>query len=1701
MNTGGVNNANQNKTIDVILRPGTYKNDTLKWPNMNPVLVKVDPTKPLVEELYLRLSENLQKDGSGYRNLENSKFMLEQKSRFIRNSNVLNLSSTCEDLNIVNNTNIFVQLGQSEVSIKEEYEKYIKNNNNVNINQNFQNISPSNNNVIMNTNNQNQFNFNMNMNNMNNMNNINNAQKQVSASVHGTAIGVKEGELILNNLVVGKPLIPQLYEKLELKKRSGDVGAQKAMTATSAVFVASQGELAENLYMQVPSEMGPNFTINFAEPSQDNHGKTIKEYYEAYQKLRKQWFETRKNTLRNIVNSKLKNVKNALIYDFNNKSNSAQSMEVLQFKQKDDTLREQILSKCVGYTDEQGIFHSFINLVSIDGIDGYVTVKLAFQNDGSPAFTKDEKLLYVVSPFQESQFVINQLHDKGFYYDQRLQPRYFTIENDTGSQQKISSDHMYDQFGNKLLPFRNGVNTMERDLEVDIKVNGANKFQYSKNGSGIQQLINDLGIKYTGGANVNPQQLCLQLNRRLVALSYELEQKMENAKDGNGKIKLENRNEIQKLQADIKFIKKNLDYYFEPTLADKQRLQKEADKSGANDKLKLIAKNFGKYNGMGYDGLNGYLPGYFDDKGKYHEGVFRFYIPKLRKFIKITESEMLDFEQQPLPNVADANEYDIAKNGQPPVLQSLNQSWLNTVNIQLKSNKMLTCLLKKIGDEIFDSSNKNNPSYLRSRTKNQNYPINDLKATNGKPHNQIKNDYQILLQDNDFLTTLAYADYIKACYDVRPLSSDNPRPIFPMFLRDAIDQTSFNLKNKNINNQKAAYMSADPEYRPFGLNTQNILASDYENYLAKLFLFENDASISNYNEIDNLLPNASCFYNVLGGCSESVSWARDADGNFTYSKQNDVLNGSSIKDKNSSFSQLDAANMFVIDNGDRGVKRYEYLPDKSANIIKYQTPASNICTFKGMNNNTYSQTFSNFTLPPFLIDEGDCLFEISSFKLRVQLGTYATVVYDKKKDAWTVYDGNNGHPYGWSFNDVMNLTLQRGCGIEGVQYQKITGGEEIKKTKEKWEKSLPIHKMYLPENVFDNIIRNELLPAVICEANIEASTITTGKEEKVVSNLVLDSNKRIRDYLPYYSDVFGECTIGELFNLTDSNRGIIVQAFWDYSSNNGNNIVLKEKLLRQEIEKLISAGVVNKNKRTDIIKKIRERQTKELKEFCSSVRGTNFDDATVSNNIPGAPAVTQMLGIMNQVAPSCFGTNARWSNVLCPDNNSLAQNLGFFPYSGNNYNSYDWYNMLLSKTLWINGMVLNKKEITKGKQTARDVMKLPFLTGNIQGEFLHGKPTLKLNKDFIVRDFKQLLKNSGVVGNNDTIDLKEDWESEEIEGNKTYDDLFGRKTFQCLPDPNLKIKPPLQQQQQEQNESEGEPSEEGEGSEESNEEEQEQEHGQGGLSLNPVGEGGEAEAEAEAEGFINNNYNQGYGSQNNSVNNNNNIIGSSQNASTHLNNSNNINASRGADSVQANNTVNADQRIPFSSNASRIINNNSLQPMSRNTTNNMSNNNFTNSFSPSSSSSRSSLGTVSSASASFIPTSTTRSSSSNVSNSTKGSVNDLVNKSNNTSNNSSSKNNNGNNTNNNNNQQNNVEKPSYAVNIAGAGLGIVTAGAGTLSLVGVLKLGGVTGYVLLGAGVVAIIVSGATGAYKSSEYNKKLTNLKSVNNNGKGMQK
>lgn len=62
-----------------------------------------------------------------------------------------------------------------------------------------------------------------------------------------------------------------------------------------------------------------------------------------------------------------------------------------------------------------------------------------------------------------------------------------------------------------------------------------------------------------------------------------------------------------------------------------------------DNKGEILFKNFGIYDLVGFNGIDGYIPGYFEENGEYQEGYFKIYTSPFRQFIKIYEREWQKF--------------------------------------------------------------------------------------------------------------------------------------------------------------------------------------------------------------------------------------------------------------------------------------------------------------------------------------------------------------------------------------------------------------------------------------------------------------------------------------------------------------------------------------------------------------------------------------------------------------------------------------------------------------------------------------------------------------------------------------------------------------------------------------------------------------------------------------------------------------------------------------------------------------------------------------------------------------------------------------------------------------------------------------------------------------------------------------------------
>ncbi len=250
----------------------------------------------------------------------------------------------------------------------------------------------------------------------------------------------------------------------------------------------------------------------------------------------------------------------------------------------------------------------------------------------------------------------------------------------------------------------------------------------------------------------NNRNLYLNLNRQLRELSSKI------TKNSFQTTNIESTRKITEQIEEISNIL-HRQYYRKPPITG----QLPGDLQTNDPKYRNINKsNQFWHDHIEFDGINGYIPGYFEDGGQYIEGKFRFYIPMIGDFIEFTESELNDFSEKQQKLVGNAN---------------CNWScFFNASNVFLQENHLLTMCFLKISDELFEKD----------------APIQQ-NSTKIQPHCTIKNKYKHLLNQNPTPAILAFADYIRAVY------RGNFDFVEAMFLRTTLGQhnTQFAMSEAN----------------------------------------------------------------------------------------------------------------------------------------------------------------------------------------------------------------------------------------------------------------------------------------------------------------------------------------------------------------------------------------------------------------------------------------------------------------------------------------------------------------------------------------------------------------------------------------------------------------------------------------------------------------------------------------------------------------------------------------------------------------------------------------------------------------------------------------------------------------------------------------------------------------------------------------
>ena len=121
----------------------------------------------------------------------------------------------------------------------------------------------------------------------------------------------------------------------------------------------------------------------------------------------------------------------------------------------------------------------------------------------------------------------------------------------------------------------------------------------------------------------------------------------------------------------------------------------------------------------------------------------------MTKYITISESEMLEFERDFQPRST--------------WLPQIEEAWFEATIDSVRQNKIAACVLKKIGDEIFEDISIEQSGETAKQYEHWQNSRGNRQGGSRQTHHHIKNvqEYEGIMQDTEFLMTLAFADFIK----------------------------------------------------------------------------------------------------------------------------------------------------------------------------------------------------------------------------------------------------------------------------------------------------------------------------------------------------------------------------------------------------------------------------------------------------------------------------------------------------------------------------------------------------------------------------------------------------------------------------------------------------------------------------------------------------------------------------------------------------------------------------------------------------------------------------------------------------------------------------------------------------------------------------------------------------------------------------
>ena len=198
------------------------------------------------------------------------------------------------------------------------------------------------------------------------------------------------------------------------------------------------------------------------------------------------------------------------------------------------------------------------------------------------------------------------------------------------------------------------------------------KDELSEKDWAVDKVIDVLGLKIDD-RKASKKDLYIALNRRLRRMSEEFEADFLSFVGNEENFKTENLEANKELLLGMKckminifFVRNMIRSWFAGAdnqvefsaklarLVEWQRMSKSNIDfllESVDNKGEIIYKNFGIYDPVGFNGIDGYIPGYFEENGEYQEGYFKIYIQVFGQFVKIYERELNKFRAPLVGNV------------------------------------------------------------------------------------------------------------------------------------------------------------------------------------------------------------------------------------------------------------------------------------------------------------------------------------------------------------------------------------------------------------------------------------------------------------------------------------------------------------------------------------------------------------------------------------------------------------------------------------------------------------------------------------------------------------------------------------------------------------------------------------------------------------------------------------------------------------------------------------------------------------------------------------------------------------------------------------------------------------------------------------------------------------------------------------------